>query len=208
MAGLGEILIFGDILAGMIAYIPNLIAAVIILLIGWIVGWFFGKVTKGLLRKIKADRYFKFGKGFEISSILSLIVSWIIYLKFIEAALSQRVLGIYTLEIFVGQIFAFIPGLLGAMIVILVGYVLAKYVQGQIIATKEEYSEFIGKVIFFFTIIIAISLALPFIQIDPSLINNIILILVGSIGAGIAIALGLGLKETVEKLAKRYTKRG
>jgi asparagine N-glycosylation enzyme membrane subunit Stt3 len=92
------------------------------------------------------------------------------------------------------------------MIIILVGYIIAKYVQAQIVSTKFEYSDFIGKVIFFFTVIIAISLALPFVGIDPSLINNIILILVASVGVGIAIAIGLGLKDTIDKLARKYVK--
>jgi len=207
MAGIWEVFVFSDILANMVSYIDNLLAAVILLLIGWVVGKVLGKVTKEILRKLKADRYFKFGRGFEISSIFGLIVSWIIYLAFIQAAVSEKVLGISTLEVFVGQILAFVPGILEGMIIILVGYILAKYVQGQIIATKAEYSEFIGRVIFFFTIIIAISLALPFVGINPSLINNIILILVASLGIGIAIALGLGLKDTVAKVAKKYAKK-
>jgi len=207
MTGIGEVFVFGDILANMVSYVDNLLAAIILLLIGWIVGNVLGKVTKEILKRFKADRYFKFGKGFEVSNIFGLIVSWIIYLAFIQAAVSEKVLGISTLEVFVGQILTFIPGLLEGMIIILVGYILAKYVQGQVIATKAEYSEFIGRVIFFFTIIITISLALPFVGIDPSLINNIILILVGSVGIGIAIALGLGLKDTIAKLAKRYEKK-
>jgi len=207
MAGLWEVFVFSDILANFISYLDNILVAVILLLIGWIVGKVLGKVTKEIIKKVKADRYFKLGRGFEISNIFGLVVSWIIYLAFIQAAVSERVLGIPTLEIFVGQILAFIPGLLEGMIIILVGYILAKYVQGQVIATKAEYSEFMGRVIFFFTIIIVISLALPFVGINPSLINNIILILVGSVGIGIAIALGLGLKDTMAKLAKKYVKK-
>jgi len=207
MDGILEVFVFSDILVNMVSYLDNLLAAVILLLIGWIVGKVLGKITKELLKKLKADRYFKFGRGFEISNIFGLIVSWIIYLAFIQAAVSEKILGISTLEIFVGQILSFVPGILMGMIIILVGYVLAKYVQGQVIATKAEYSELIGRVIFFFTIIIAISLALPFVGIDPSLINNIILILVGSVGIGVAIALGLGLKDTVAKLAKKYAKK-
>jgi asparagine N-glycosylation enzyme membrane subunit Stt3 len=117
------------------------------------------------------------------------------------------VLGIPVLTEFVGQVLSFIPRLLEGMIIIIIGYVLAKYVQGQVIATKVEYSELIGRIIFFLTIIIVISLALPFFGIDPSLINNIILILVGSVGLGIAIALGLGLKDTIARLAKKYSKK-
>lgn len=202
---LEEIFVFSDILAMMVSYIPTIIASIILLLIGWVVGKILGKVTKEILKRLKADRYFKFGRGFEISSIFALVVSWIIYLAFIQAAV--QVLGITTLTVFVGNVLAFIPGLLEGMIIILVGYILAKYVQGQVIATKAEYSEFIGRIIFFFTVIITISLALPFVGINPALINNIILILIGSVGLGIAIALGLGLKDTIAQLAKKYARK-
>lgn len=205
MYGLEQIFVFGDILTQLSTYFPLAIAAVILMLIGWIVGKILGKITKTLLKKMDADKYFKFGRGFEVSNLFSLIVSWIIYLAFIQAAV--QILGIGALSDFFGQILSFIPRLLEGMIIIIVGYVLAKYVQGQVIATKVEYSELIGRVIFFLTIIIAISLALPFFGIDTYLINNIILILVGSVGFGIAIALGLGLKDTISRLAKKYTKR-
>jgi len=207
MALLNSLYVFSNTIEQLVTYIPNIIAALLLLLVGWIIGKVLGMVTKEILKRFKADVYFKFGKGFEVSKIFGLIVSWIIYLAFIQAAVSTEVLGIPTLELFVGQVLAFIPGVLGGMVIILVGYILAKYVQGQIIATKAKYSNFIGQVIFFFTIIITIALALPFVGIDPSLINNIILILVASIGIGIAIALGLGLKDSVAIIAKKYIKK-
>jgi len=199
--------VFSNTIEKIVTYIPNIIAAVLLLLVGWLIGKVLGMVTKEILKRLKADVYFKFGRGFEVSKIFGLIVSWIIYLAFIQAAVSKEVLGVPTLELFVGQVLNFIPGVLEGMIIILVGYILAKYVQGQVIATKAEYSKFIGQVIFFFTIIITVALALPFVGIDPSLINNIILILVGSVGIGIAVALGLGLKDSVATLAKKYAKK-
>ena len=205
MNGLEQIFVFSDILSTLWSYVPLAIAALILMLIGWVVGKILGKITKSLLKRFKADRYFKFGRGFEISNIFGIIVSWIIYLAFIQAAV--QILGIQALTEFVGQILSFIPRLLEGMIIIIVGYVLAKYVQGQVIATKVEYSELIGRVIFFLTVIIVISLALPFFGIDPYLINNIVLILIGSVGLGIAIALGLGLKDTISRLAKKYSKK-
>jgi len=200
-----SLVILGNILNSIVTAIPSIIAAAVLLIIGWIIGKILGKITKSILKKANADKYFKFGRGFEISSIFGVAVSWIIYLAFIQAAV--EVLGIQALIDFVGKVLAVIPRFLEGIIVILIGYVLAKYIQAQVIATKMEYSEFIGRVIFFLTIIIAIALGLPFFGINPTLINNIILILVGSVGLGIAIALGLGLKDTVAKLAKKYAKK-
>jgi len=204
MAGLEELIAMTG-LGTTSEYVFKAIAAVIVLLIGWIIGKVIGRVTKSILKKLNADRYFKFGRGFEVSSIFPLIVSWIIYLWFIRSAVG--IVGVPELTLFFAEILIFLPKLLEAMIVILVGYLLAKYVQGQVIATKAEYSEFMGRVIFFFTLIIAIDLALPLVGIQSQVIDGIILILFGSVGLGIAIALGLGLKDTIAKLAKKYTKK-
>jgi len=183
----------------------KLLPAVLILLIGWLVGKIFGKIVRSILKKAKADRYFKFGRGFEVSNVFSVIATWAIYLLFIILAVDT--LEINVLSEILLDILRFIPLVVEAIIIILVGYLVAKYVQGQIIASKVRYSEIIGQVIFFFTIIIAIDLALHAIGLEPYVIDGIILILVGSVGLGIAIAIGLGFKDTVAKLAKKYTKK-
>ena len=183
----------------------KLLPAILILLIGWFVGKIFGKIIRSILKKLKADRYFKFGRGFEVSNIFSVIATWMIYLLFIILAVD--VLEIEVLSTILIDVLRFIPLVVEAIIIILVGYLVAKYVQGQIVASKVSYSEIMGQVIFFFIIIIAIDLALHAIGLEPFVIDGIILILVGSVGLGIAIALGLGLKDTIKRLAKKYAKK-
>jgi len=185
--------------------IYKLLPAILILLIGWLVGKIFGKIVRSILKKVKADRYFKFGRGFEVSNLFSMIATWAIYLLFIILAVDT--LEIDILSTILLDVLRFIPLLVEGIIIILVGYLVAKYVQGQIVASKVRYSEIIGQVIFFFTLIIAIDLSLHAIGLEPFVIDGIILILVGSIGLGIAIALGLGLKDTIAKLAKKYMKK-
>lgn len=185
--------------------LPNIIAAIILLLVGWVVGKIVGKAVKEILMKLRMDKYFKFGEAFKASEIFSVAASWILYLVFIQAAVG--LLGIDALEVFFGSVLAFVPKILGAMVIILVGYIIAEYVQRQVTKTKTEHSRIIGRVIFFFTLIISIAIALPFLQIDTTLINGIILILVASVGIGIAIALGLGLKDAVREASKKYLKK-
>jgi len=69
-----------------------------------------------------------------------------------------------------------------------------------------SYSGLIGSGIFFLTIYIAIALALPLLGIDPTLINNLLLVIVGSFGIGIALAIGFGLKDVVARWAKKNLK--
>ena len=182
-------------------FIPNLVGAIVLLAIGYIVGKIVGVVIKGLCDRAKADRYVKV-KGFRISELLKIAGEWIIYLVFIQAAV--QFLGIAALAEFVNQIIYFIPKAVGAAIIIIVGYVLGNFFEEQIKGSEYMYSDLIGKVVNFFTVYVAIALALPFLGINPSLVNNILLIIIGSVGFGLGLAIGLGLKDIVAKEANKY----
>ena len=201
------VLVFNGMLGGAIGIIPNVIAAIILLLVGWLLGRIIGDAVKKVMKKLRIDDYFKITKGVEISNIFSVAVSWIIYLLFVQTALSEQILGIPVLSVFFGDILTLIARLLGGMIIIIVGYIVARYVQKQITVSKTVYAGLAGQAIFLFAMIISFSIALNFVNIDTQLIDSIILILVGSIGIGLAIALGLGLKDTVARLSKKYIKK-
>ena len=72
---------------------------------------------------------------------------------------------------------------------------------------KEIYASLVSKVLFFFIIYVAIALALPILGIPATLVNNILLVIIGSVGIGIAIALGLGLKDAVAIISKKYANK-
>ena len=91
--------------------------------------------------------------------------------------------------------------------IIIVGYVLAEYFKDRIISKDTMYGSLVGKIIFFLLIYISIALSLPFLGIDALLINWILLIIIGAVGFGIAIAMGLGLKDIVASSAKEYMKK-
>lgn len=184
---------------------PKAVVAIILLVVGWVLGKVISDITRRILKKLRLDEYIKVGKGIEISSIFSVVISWIIYLLFINTALSVLEISVLS-EFFIG-IMDLITKLLVGMVIIVVGYILARYVQKQIVASKTLYSKIVGQVIFIFALIISIEIALKKVDIPTQLIDNIILIIVGSIGIGVAIALGLGLKDTVAKLSKKYVKK-
>lgn len=186
----------------------NVIGALIVLLIGWGVGLAIGRITKEILLKLKVDRYIARGKKplFRLSDIFSLIFKWSFYLLAIWIAVG--IIGIPALyDVMEAITMNFIPGLIKAVILIIVGYALGEYIKRQIELSKVPYSDIMGRVIFFLVIYIAIAMALPLIGIDPTLVNYTLLIIVGSFGLGMAIAIGWGLKDTIAALAKKYQKK-
>lgn len=189
-----------------INFLPKLGAAIVLLLVGWIVGTIIQKIAKELLIRFKVDKYVSKGKPIiKVSEVFPLIFEWLIYLVFIQAAV--EVLGINALVEFVRTLVGFIPGLIEAVIVVIVGYALAEYVRGNVSSAKLVYADIMSKVLFWLIVYVAVALALPLVGINATLINNILLIAVGSVGIGVAIALGLGLKDAVAAVAKKWTKR-
>ena len=179
----------------------NLIPALIVLLIGYLVGKIIGIVIQRLAVAGKVDKHIKL-RGFKLSNLLKLTGEWVIYLLFILQA--TVLLGVPEIGSFVRTIVYFIPQAVGAAIIIIVGYILGGFFEEQIKGSEGMYKDIIGKVVHFFTVYVAIALALPFLGIDPSLVNNILLIIIASVGLGVGIALGLGLKDIVARESEKY----
>lgn len=190
-----------------VSFLPNIAVAVILLLIGWLIGWAVIKVSRKIFEWVKIDHYIMHeGKNhFMLSKILPVVFSWFIYLAFIQAAV--QALGISSLVQVVGTILDFLPGLIGAILVIVAGYAIGEYVRRRVEDSNVMYNGIIGKGLFFLVVYIAVATALPLVHIDSTLISNILLVIIGSAGAGMAIAIGLGLKDEVASMAKKYGKK-
>ena len=187
--------------------LPSLLWAVIALLIGFLAGKLGGWLVKQFLVKIKLDQYIFEKEKFKmkLSDIFSVLTRWIIYLLFIMY--SANFLGVPQVTTLIGSAIGFLAGIVEASVIIIVGYSIAYYIKEKVMHSKTFYAEVVGNVIFFLTLYVSIALALPFIGIDTQLINWILIVILASFGLGIGLALGLGLKDTVNTLAKEYTKK-
>jgi hypothetical protein len=187
--------------------LPNFLWAVIALLLGFLVGKFGGWLVKQFLMKIKLDQYIFEKEKFKmkLSDIFAVFTRWIIYLLFIMY--SASFLGVPEITILIQSAIGFLTGVVEASVIIIVGYSIAYYIKEKVMHSKTFYADIVGNVIFFLTLYVSVALALPFIGIDTQLINWILIIILASFGLGIGLALGLGLKDTVNTLAKEYTKK-
>lgn len=189
------------------AFLPNLIGAIILLVIGLVAGKIIGRVVKEVLERVRLDYYVTETEKpvFSLSALFALISRWWIYIAFITA--SVGVLQIAELTLWMRAILGFVPSVIGAAIVIVVGYMIAEYIKGALRKTGKIYAVIIGKILTFFIVYVSIAIALPILDISASLVNSILLVLIGSVGLGLAIALGLGLKDAIADLSKRYVKK-
>lgn len=196
-----------EMYASFIAQMPGIIFALITLAIGYVIGRVVGVVIERILTKVGIDKIAKGVGAFtavRMSHLFGIIARWTIYIVFIIKAV--EIAAIAALTEIVNTVVAFIPGVVGAIVIMLTSYVIAAYVQ-QIIGKKEIYTDILGKMLFFLIIYIGLAAALPLVALPTRLIDYVLLVIIASIGAGLAIALGLGLKDTVADLAADYRKK-
>ncbi|NOZ82042.1 MAG: hypothetical protein GXO63_02730 [Candidatus Micrarchaeota archaeon] len=186
-------------------FVPNLLVSILIIIIGFIIGKILGSIVKEILVKMNVDRYFRRKEilAIEPSALGSLATRWVIYLFFINQAVA--ILQLTELTIFVEKIIEYLTQTVFAVATILIGYLVASYLKEKMITTESVYSEIMANTVFLIVFYISIAIGLKFIQaVETTIIDNLLLILVGSAGLGFAIAIGLGLKDVVSEVAKEY----
>ena len=191
------------------AFLPNLVAAIILLIIGLVVGKIVGRVVREILARIKLDYYITetHKPPISFSELFAVIVRWWIYLAFIMAALSQEVLGVPALAAWMSQVTAFIPNIIGAALIIIVGYILGEYILGQFKKPGRGFGILVGKLLFFFIVYVAVALALPILGINATLVNFIMLTIIVSAGLAFALAVGLGGRGVAGAILQKWARK-
>ena len=125
------------LLSGITAYVPNVLGAVGLLLIGWIVASVARKLLTMSLRAIDVDRRLGGEAGIDVedsrplSTSFAEAVYWLILLLFLPAALAA--LGVEGLlgpvEGLVGEILGVVPNLFAAALILAIGWFGARLVQ-------------------------------------------------------------------------------
>ncbi|RXE56121.1 hypothetical protein ABH15_08075 [Methanoculleus taiwanensis] len=208
-----------NVIGSSIAFLPNLILAIIILIIGWIVGRILGRITAEVLDRIGVDdalRKTSVGKYIERSTmtlghLFDLIVRWFIYLIAILAAVS--ILQVPGLTAAVGAIVAYIPNVVAFLLILIIGFIVVDWVLDFIGSIGEqneiEYMGLITMVLRAFFYFVIVILALEQLLLDLSIIYVFVVPIawgVGiGIGAAIAIIVGFGLKDRAPEMMEGMT---
>ncbi|HLB69866.1 MAG TPA: hypothetical protein VJJ51_02355 [Candidatus Methanoperedens sp.] len=216
---MGVIETFDVFVTSLITFLPNLIAAIIILIIAWIVGRVLGKVASRALDKVGVDDALRktiIGKSIESSGtsiphVFDLIVRWFIYIIGIMSAVN--VLGILILSSFTEKVVSYIPNFIAALIVVVVGFILADILSNLIKKTGTEseapYMGIFSLAIQIFLYFIVIVIALDQLRINTSIIfvfaNALAWGIALGVGVGLGIAFGYGLKDKVPPLLESLT---
>ena len=201
--------------------VPRVVGFVLILVIGWFIATLIGKAVAGLLHAVRfnalADRagisafVQKMGVKTDLSGFLGEIIKW--FIRIIVMVVAFDGLGLPAVSAVLTQFLLWLPNLVVALVIIVLGGLAAQALQSiaRGAASESGFSnpEMIAKIakiaVWIFTIVIAVNQ----LGIAVTLINTLFMGFVGAVALALGLAFGLGGKETAAKIvSKWYAKSG
>ena len=198
-----------------LAAIPQVIGALLIIVIGWFIAGVLARITTGLLRRAGADRLFAEHGGevygsqsreIKPSVVGGELVKWVIRIVFLVAA--ANVLGMPEVSNLLNQVLLWIPNLIVAAIILLLAPVIARFVRGAIEVGAGEMgftnAPLLGRISEIAIVAFAVVIAINQIGIAANLVNTLFIGLVGAVALAFGLAFGLGGREVAGEITREW----
>ena len=202
-----------------IEYIPRLINGLVVLLVGLLISWLVSRVVGWILVRVKIDRgaerigltslLSSLGIRLPISRIIAQLIFVFMFLSFLVTA--TRLMGLEPVARLIDQLISFFPSLVAAVIVFLLGYMVARFL-GDLVDSAAttaglSYGPRLGRITRYVITVFATVLALATLGVNTDLIISAITIMVAAFGLALGLALGLGARSFVHHILAGYYMR-
>jgi len=201
------------------AIIPNTIAMLVVLVIGFVVAKILARATAALCDAIGlpaatqrsglADSMKQVGITRDAADIVGQIVFWLAMCVFLTTGFN--ILGMEALSDAMSQIVAYIPKLLVATVVVVVGLLVASFLRGVVATSADRvglsYAEHLANGCYYVLALMTFMAAFDQLGIEFSLLREIILITFAALAIGFCLAFGLGGRDVMAGILAGYYTR-
>src|SRR5918993_660105 len=194
-------------------YIPQLIGAIVILVIGYIVARVLKAVVARVLQAIGFDGWMERGgiKQFfdraqtreTPATVLGTLVFWLVFI--IAITMAADALGIRQVSEVLGQLIAYIPSIIAAILILVLAALLANFLAS--IVRGATGSDLLANVARYAIIVYAAFAAITELGIAVQLTAPTFLILLGAVALAAAIAFGFGAQGVARDMVEKAYER-
>jgi small-conductance mechanosensitive channel len=200
--------------AGLFRILPNLILAVVVLIVGIFIAKLFRAIIIRLVTRIDRfvpnkkiqDRLRRYLSEKPIGKVIGGIVFWIVVFFFLAAG--TEILGLPVITTWLSSITGYLPKILAAVLIGAAGLIGAIVVRDIITTISASagilFGNTLGKLAQVTIILITILIAIEQIGINVSILISLITIIIGAIIFGAAFAFGMGAKDSVNNILSSY----
>lgn len=207
-----------SVVVGIANLLPKLVAFVVVVLVAALVAWLAAFLVRRFLRGIDFDetmaRWGLVGSSESIpigspTLLLSRMLFWaVIFLGFLigiaafDATLTSRL---------VGEIYAYLPNVAVAILLFIIGAIVARLLGRSILIgavnMNLQYARLFSIAAKWLVMVLFSAMALNHLNIGGRIVDEAFVILFGGIVLALALAFGLGAKDTVARALERRTEQ-
>lgn len=205
---------FNLIMERLAQHLPNILGAILLLLVGWL-------LAKTL--RILAIRFTRFidkivlnyssKKGIKRTrlpiisgKVIGEVIYWVVLLVFITTATHVLDLKIFT--DWLSRVIAYLPTLLAGGLIILAGVLVSSIARDLVVATlphaEREQRVLFGRIVYAVILFTAVVIGVDQIGININFLIILLSIIIGTFMTGLAIAVGLGSKNVVHNMISAH----
>jgi hypothetical protein len=210
---------FAEIWFKIITWIPNIIGAVIVFVVGLFVADFLGRLVAKVVKKVYIDRAAettglkrileKIGFKTEISKAFGLLVTWFLYAVVLVAA--ADILGLGQISAFLSSVVLYIPNVIIAVVVLVVGTIVSNFIHTLVKETagaaKLSVTDFLADVAKWAILVFTFMAALIQLKVATELIQILFTGLIFMFALAGGIAFGLGGKDKAKEVLDKLNKK-
>jgi len=204
---------------GIMRALPNIIGALFLLILGWIIA----KLTSFIVRKaLKVIGFDKLAEKISVNEILGRanintdssdivgkFVYWVIMLLFFVTA--SDTLGWSVVSESIGDLILYLPKLFSAVIIFVIGFYIASFVKkglkGVLDSLSVSSSNILSSIAFYIILVIISLTAFNQAGVDTAIITSNVIIIIGGVILSFSISFGFGSRDILANIISSfYTK--
>jgi len=209
-----------EALSNFLGFLPALIGAILVLVLGWLISGLLARLVERGLKSVGFEHaanqtgingfISRAGSGWTASVAVAEIVKWFIRLIAIQAA--AQILGMDRVSEIINAILLWLPNLVVALLILVIGALIARFVAGAVRASAGEMGlgnpELLAGIARYAIIAFAAVAAVDQLGIAETVVNTLFVMIVAALGLAFAISFGLGGQAVAGQLIQRWYQSG
>lgn len=207
---------FQNLWLGIVAFVPNIVVAVIIFVLGWLVGAALGRIVSQVVKSLKVDALLKntglneaverAGFTMDTGAFLGMLIQWFFIIVFLMASL--EVLGLTQVNAFLQNVvLAYLPQVIVAALILIVGAVVAgvahDVVSGAAKAAGVNGAGMAGSIAKWAIWIFTILAVLAQLQVATAFVQTLFTGVVVAVSLAVGLAFGLGGQDAAARAIEK-----
>jgi hypothetical protein len=199
------------------AFLPRLILAIVILLLGWLIAKAVRFAVDRTLRAVNfnlvseragVDSFLRQGGGtLDTTSVLAVLAYWLVILIALMIAFNS--MGLAYVTDLIGRVLLFVPRVMVAVLLIAFGAYFARFVRNAVTVYCRSVgmgdADLLGRLAMYAIMVFVILVALDQLGLGD-IIRQTFLIIIAAVALGLALAFGLGGRERAAQLLDRWAR--